>query len=267
MRGRQHDRYRGFLAAGQPRAGRQHLDLGLAGRDARCCGLGARLREARRAQSASGRSIRLRARLPRAVRGFSDQLRVLVRKLDRQHRNRGGGRGLSLGARSRNQQPADERHRHGRRDLAIHVREYSRAARGRGAADLDGGARADPDPRRRVSRLVLVRFRELHLGVERERRLEPERRLSRRLDGAVGLHGHRERGRVGGRDREPHTQRAARDDHRPRPRGDRVHAELDRTHGDAAERRAARVERAVRRRGQARVRLVRSDVWSPLAPS
>ena len=163
VRGRQHDRHGRISAAGQPRAGRQHRDLRLAGRDARCRGAGARLREARRAQSAGGRSVRVRARLPRAVRGLSDQLRVLVRKLDRQHRDRGGGRGLSLGARSRNQQPTDERHRHGRGDLAVHVREHSRAARGRGAADLDGGARADPDPRRRVPRLVLVRFRELHL--------------------------------------------------------------------------------------------------------
>ena len=36
------------------------------------------------------------------------------------------------------------------------------------------------------------------------------------LDGAVGLHGHRERGRVGRRDREPEAQHSARHAHRPR---------------------------------------------------
>ena len=98
----------------------------------------------------------------------------------------------------------------------------------------------DPDPRDRAARLVLVRLRDVPRGLERERRLRPARRLARRVDGAVGLHGHRERDGLGGRDREPDAQRAARDADRPRARGGRVRAELHRDHGHAAERASCR---------------------------
>ena len=87
--------------------------------------------------------------------------------------------------------------------------------------------------------------------LERERRIEPARDLACRLHGALGLHGHRERRRFGGRHREPVAQRAARDYDGAWPRRGRLHAELDRHHGHLAERRAASVapRRSPRRHG------------------
>ena len=59
---------------------------------------------------------------------------------------------------------------------------------------------------------------EVHERLERERRLGHARRVARRLDGAVGLHGYRERHGVGGRHRKPEAQRAAGHAHGPRAR-------------------------------------------------
>ena len=93
--------------------------------------------------------------------------------------------------------------------LAADVRQHPRAARGRRARSVDHAAGDHSDTRHRAVRLVLVRPRQIHERLERERRLGHARRVARRVDGAVGLHGHRERHGVGGRHRKPEAQRAA----------------------------------------------------------
>ena len=84
---------------------RRHRSLRLAGCRRWRRGAGACFRQARRTGSAGGRALRLRARLPRPVRRLPDQLHLLVRQLDRQHRDRGGRRGLSGRVRPADQRP------------------------------------------------------------------------------------------------------------------------------------------------------------------
>ena len=94
-------------------------------------------------------------------------------------------------------------------DLGAHLREHPGSAGGRGARDLDHEPGADPDPCDRVPGLDLVRPRHLSRRLERERRLQRACHLPRGVDGALGLHGDRERGGVRGRDREPQAQHPA----------------------------------------------------------
>ena len=68
--------------------------------------------------TAGRRALRLRP-TPRALRGFPDQLRLLVRQLDRQHRDRGGGGGVPGRVHSRDREAAGECLRHGGSDLAL----------------------------------------------------------------------------------------------------------------------------------------------------
>ena len=93
--GRQHDRHRALPAARQSCAGRWHRHIRVGDRHHRRGRARPRVRETRRAQSAAGRPVRLCARFPRPIRGLPDELRLLVRQLDRQHRNRRRGRRLS----------------------------------------------------------------------------------------------------------------------------------------------------------------------------
>ena len=148
-----------------------------------------------------GGPVRLRARFSRAVRRIPDQLHLLVRQLGGQHRDRGRGGGLPRRTGAAHRRAAGQHHRHRADHLAADLRQHQGSARGGPARSLDHGAGADSHRGDRPARLVLVQAGNIPGELECQWRFRLACHLARRLDGAVGLHGHRERGRVGRRHR------------------------------------------------------------------
>ncbi len=124
--GRQHDRHGRLPAPRQSRVRRRHRRLRLDRGDRRRRRVRPDLRQARRAGPTGRRAVRLRPGLSRALRRVSDQLHLLVRQLDRKHRDRGGRGRLPGGVHPGGRHAARERVRHRRRDLDSHVREHPR---------------------------------------------------------------------------------------------------------------------------------------------